>query len=76
MQREIVIMDKSGDTKIIWDSDKPEEVENAKETFKRFKDKKYLAFKVVGEKGTKGEQLRDFNPGAERIIFAPALVGG
>jgi len=76
MQGEIVILDESGDTKIIWDSDKPEEVENAKETFNRFKKKSYVAFKVVGKEGTKGEQLREFDPSADRIIFSPPITGG
>jgi len=76
MQGEIVILDKSGDTKIIWDSEKPVEVENAKETFNRFKKKGYLAFKVVGKEGTKSEQLREFDSDAERIIFSPPIVGG
>jgi hypothetical protein len=73
---EMAIMGKEGDTKIIWDQNNNDEVENAKATFDRLKGKGYLAFKVVGKEGDKGEQMKDFDPKAERIIFAPQLRGG
>jgi hypothetical protein len=70
------VMGREGDTKYMWDKNNAAEVEVARSTFNTFvKDKKYLAFKVVGD-GTKGEQVRDFDPNHERYIFAPAMVGG
>lgn len=63
-QHEMAILDHTGDTKIIWDSDKPEEVDHARETFNRFKKKGYLAYSV-DKKGEKGTVLREFDPNVE-----------
>lgn len=73
--RELLVLDVSGDTKIIWDPDKPEEVENARETFNRLRKKGYAAYSV-NRKGDKGEVIREFDPEAEKLILAPATVGG
>jgi hypothetical protein len=74
-RRELVILDHTGDTKIIWDAEKADEVESAKETFLKLKKKGYLAYKV-DRKGEKGEVIRDFDPEAEKMILAPPTVGG
>ncbi len=73
--RELVILDATGDTRIIWDPEKPDEVAQAKETFDKLKKKGYLAYSV-NRKGDKGEVLRDFDGDAEKMILAPATVGG
>lgn len=71
------IMGKEGDTKQIWDKDNPNEVEAAKRQFDFLvKEKKFAAFHVIGEKGEKGAQMREFDPKAGRIIFVPAMAGG
>lgn len=75
-QSVMAVMDKTGDTKTIWDRNNEVEVEAARAQFKIFRDKGYTAFKVVGKEGTKGEKMHDFDPNAERIIFAPPLVAG
>lgn len=73
----MAVMGKEGDTKYIWDKDKPDEVEIARDTFNKFvKDKKYLAFKVVGEDGQKGEQVRTFDANEQRYVFVPPMQGG
>ena len=72
---EMFIQDKTGDTKLVWDANKPDERENAERTFKDLKSKGYMAYKVVG-KGDKGEQMRDFDPYAEKVIMALPLQGG
>ena len=66
----------AGDTKIMWDSDKEEEVETARSTFEKLVGKGYAAFKVKNEKGDKGEQIRKFDPCLERMILIPQLRGG
>ena len=76
MRGELAIMDFSGDTKILWDSDNKDEVDNARETFNRLKKKGYVAYTVKGKNGDKGEILKEFDPDVERIIMAPAAVGG
>jgi len=73
---EMSIMGREGDTKVIWDKNRPVEVENARETFKRLRKEGYLAFKVTGKDGVKGEQINEFDPNQEVIIFAPQMQGG
>lgn len=72
----LVILDRDGDTRITWDPDNEDDVENAREVFNRLvTEKKYQAFSVV-EGGEKGELVREFDPEAEKLIMSPALVGG
>lgn len=72
---ELSVLDRTGDTKLIWDSAQDDEVEAARRTFNDLKAKGYLAYSV-NKKGDKGEVMKKFDPDAERIIMAPALVGG
>jgi len=65
----------AGDTKIVWDSDKPDEVGAARDTFNKLKKKGYLAFSVR-DKGHKGDQINEFDPDAEKLIMAPPMAGG
>lgn len=74
-QRELVILDHTGDTKIIWDSDKADEVETARETFDKLRKKGYAAYSVKRD-GDKGEVIKKFDPEAEKLILAPPMVGG
>jgi len=76
MKSEMAIVDGTGDTKLIWDAENADEVENAKETFDRLKKKGYMAFEVTGKDGEKGKVMKTFNPKAERVIMAPALEAG
>jgi hypothetical protein len=69
------VIDRTGDTKVIWSDDNPDEVENARRTFNDLRKKGYTAY-AVGAKGAKGEVVREFDPSAEKLILAPALVGG
>lgn len=72
---EIAVMDHTGDTKIIWSRDNADEVENAKRTFRDLRGKGYAAF-LTDKKGEKAEQIHEFDPNAERIIFVPPMRGG
>ena len=75
MSGELRILDRTGDTKIIWDSAQDDEVAAARKMFTDLRKKGYLAY-TVGKKGEKGEVITTFDPDAERIIMAPAMVGG
>jgi hypothetical protein len=75
-RHEMCVMDRTGDTKTMWSKSNPDEVEIARDTFRKFKDKGYAAFSVKGKDGERGEQMHEFDPDAERIIFVPALQGG
>lgn len=69
------VMDRSGDTKVIWSAQNPDEVDNAKATFDRLKAKGFLAY-TVNSDGTKGQVIKKFDKTAERIIMSPQIVGG
>jgi len=72
---ELRVMDGTGDTKLIWDSNNESEVEVAEETFKKLKKKGYVAFSVT-KKGDKDKVIDEFDPDAEKIILAPKIQGG
>lgn len=72
---ELRVMDRTGDTKTIWDKDNATEVEVARETFAKLKKKGYLAYRVKKD-GEKGEVIKEFDPDAEKIILAPPMAGG
>jgi len=71
----MVILDQSGDTKHIWDRNNEAEVEEARSLFDRMKARGMVAWSVT-RKGDKDQRITDFDPQAEKIIFAPALQGG
>jgi cell division septation protein DedD len=73
---EFAVMGPNGDTKHMWDRTKPVEIDAARELFKKLRKEGYLAYKVVGEKGDKGEMVTEFDPEAGAVIFSPALKGG
>lgn len=70
------VMGLAGDTKSLWDPNVPAEVEAARELFNSLTKKGYRAFYVTGEKGEKGELMREFDPKASKVIFVPQLQGG
>ena len=70
------VMGPEGDLKSVWDPDNADETEAAKAQFDSLRAKGYLAFKVEGADGTKGEQITEWNPKAGRIILSPPMAGG
>jgi tRNA U38,U39,U40 pseudouridine synthase TruA len=75
-RNEMAILDRTGDTKLMWDPENKDEVEAARKTFDELVGtKKMMAFKVK-KSGKQGEQIKEFDPTAERMIITPALVGG
>lgn len=71
----LCVLDKTGDTRIIWDTENTDEVASAKRTFDDLIKKGFRAFSV-NRKGDKDTQIREFDPAAEKLILTPALVGG
>lgn len=73
----LAIMDRTkGDQTVGWDKNNPDEIEQAQATFDSLvKGKGYFAY-TVSKEGTKGEQVKKFDPLLERIILSPQLVGG
>lgn len=70
------VMDKTGDTKYLWDPNNPTEVEMARNMFRDYRAKGFLVFKATGKEGVKGEQVNEFDPTQGRYIFVPPMVGG
>jgi hypothetical protein len=75
-QSVMAVINETGDKKTIWDRTNEVEVEAARKEFAFFKGKGYMAYKVEGKDGRRGEVLGEFDPLAERIIFAPPMRGG
>lgn len=71
----LIVLDRTGDTKVEWDNEKAPEVENARRTFNELRGKGYAAYRMKKD-GSKGEVIRDFDTHAERLILAPPMVGG
>ena len=69
-------LDRTGDQRVMWDKDSADEVDAARAMFDRLTGKGYMAYKAEGKKGTQGEQIRTFDPNAERIILVKAHAGG
>ena len=69
------VLDRTGDTKLIWDSGNADEVAAARKTFKDLKGKGFIAYSVK-RKGAKGKAMASFDPDTERIIMSPPMAGG
>lgn len=72
----IARMDPTGDTTVKWNRNNPTETAIARAAFDQAKRDRYVAYKVEGRDGLKGEVLGEFDPNAERIILAPPMQGG
>lgn len=72
---EMCVLDRTGDTKTIWDPNNEAEVEAASSQFKALKKKGYLAYRVTGD-GGKGEVMTEFDRHAGKVILTPPVVGG
>lgn len=74
----LAVMNRTGDTKTIWDPNNADEVASAREQFDRLvATKKFSAFRVSNEDPNKqGQRMTEFDPSAGRIIFVPPVQGG
>jgi len=70
------VIDRSGDTKYMWDSTQPAEVEVARAAFDKLRAEGYDAFRVTDRKGEAGEMVHTFDPSHERLLFTPRMEGG
>lgn len=72
----MAVMGREGDTKYAWDKNNPADVAIARRTFNKFRQQGYLAFRITDGAESKGDQMTEFDPEAERIIFCPQMRGG
>jgi hypothetical protein len=69
-------LNKTGDTRVMWDRANSDEVAAARAQFEALTKKGFIAYRAEGKEGTRGEVIRKFDPEAERIILVRQLVGG
>jgi hypothetical protein len=67
---------RSGDVRAMWDRKNKDEVAAARRQFEDLTGRGYMAYRAEGKKGERGEQIREFDPKAERIILVKPLAGG
>jgi len=73
---ELCILDESGDSRVQWDRNNPEQVAAAKKKFDELRAKGYLLYKVDSRGKQSGEVITQFDPTAERIIGHARMIGG
>jgi hypothetical protein len=65
-----------GHAEFRWDKKDKADVDAARKHFVELKAKGYSAFRVDPKSGDKGEVLKEFDEGAEKIIMVPPVIGG
>lgn len=68
-------MDRTGDTKTMWDRRNANEVAAARKTFDELKQKGHVAYRV-GDDGKATSVMTTFDPDAESVIIRPMAAGG
>jgi hypothetical protein len=75
LRGEMSIMDRSGHKQLTWDTEIPEQLELARETFNRLSRKGYSAFGSTKKMQAK-HLVHEFDPTMEELIMVPRNVGG
>jgi hypothetical protein len=71
------ILDRTGDTAVMWDLDDESTVRAAEEIFEREAAQSKMAFaRSVGAPVEEAERIRSFDPSAEEIIWVRPIQGG
>jgi hypothetical protein len=72
---EMSIMDWSGHKELKWNTDQPDEVGLAKETFDKLIKEGYSAF-AAKTKAEQKQSIREFDPTMEETVMVPRIIGG
>lgn len=73
---EMSILNKEGDTKVVWDPDNEDECDAAEAQFNSLKKKGFTAFEV-GRRGKKSDDRVDkWDPELGKLIMVPGMQGG
>ncbi len=72
---EMSVLNRKGDSKILWSSDNADEVANARRSLNDMTAKGFSAFRMKKD-GTPSVRMTEFDPEAEKVVLVPALVGG
>lgn len=71
------VQDHTGDSRIMWDPSRPDEVDVARASFDAAKEKGMLAYSVdANDVNKRGEVVREFDATAGKLILVPQTVGG
>jgi hypothetical protein len=70
-----IVMDRSGDTRHVFDPHNTQAVGQAEQRFRDLTGKGFRAV-ALGNAGEPGVLLRHFDPTAEQTLFIPQLQGG
>lgn len=70
------ILDETGDRRLIWRADRPEEVQEAAELFDKYVKKGWKPYGIRAD-GTRSNRVRHFNPTSQEIFFEekPESIG-
>ena len=69
------ILDRTGDVEVAWNPEVEEEVKVVKETFNDYIEKGFRAYRHW-DNGKRGEELKQFDKYAEKVLFVPPLAPG
>lgn len=72
---QIIVMDRTGDTRHDFNVSDPVEVTKAMERFNELMAQGKFASVPSGD-GHSGRAIKEFDPTAEKIIFRPQYIGG
>lgn len=70
------VLDETGDRRLIWNANQPDEIEEASKLFDQYVKKGWKAYGIRPD-GTKSRRVRSFNPVSQEIFFddKPERVG-
>lgn len=71
----MIVLNRSGDIQIVWDSDDAKSTERARSEFKRMISSGYIAYQILKD-GRPGGIVRDFDPGLDRVVLIPVPAAG
>lgn len=75
---ELILLNHLGDERKIWGRKEADAFRKAKDKFDELKAKGWFAYRVIPDKirGDKKEEIKEFDPEAEKIVMSPAHAGG
>ncbi len=77
MTGEMRILDRTGDSRVVWNKDEPDSIAVAQAAFDAAIAKGYWAYSVkADDPNARGTQVKKFDPKAEALILAPRMAGG
>jgi len=73
---EMHVLDRTGHTRVQWDSTNDAEVASARAVFNEMTAKGYRAFAVGLDADKPGRRIDTFDPDEEEMVLVPHIAGG